>query len=198
MENKGITLVALVISIIVMLILAGVTISMIIGNNGIFTKVVESEKEYSKAEIGEALDMIVNSKFMEAYASSSTNGADISEYFNETKMLAYLSGTEEEGDGTAYITAVESSDKIILDASGAETEIYSVYLINVSAVSESVTRYGQGTSLDDGDVFTLEVQTDETSGASTGKYDVYYYDSDKNKSEALTTLNLYITSTDSE
>ena len=37
--NKGITLIALVITIIVLLILAGVTIAMLTGNNGILTKV---------------------------------------------------------------------------------------------------------------------------------------------------------------
>ena len=36
--NKGITLVALVITIIVLLILAGVSIAMLIGNNGILTQ----------------------------------------------------------------------------------------------------------------------------------------------------------------
>ena len=34
-ENKGITLIALVITIIVLLILAGVTIATLVGNNGI-------------------------------------------------------------------------------------------------------------------------------------------------------------------
>ena len=36
--NKGITLIALVITIIVLLILAGVTIAMLTGDNGILTK----------------------------------------------------------------------------------------------------------------------------------------------------------------
>ena len=37
-QNKGITLIALVITIIVLLILAGVSISAVIGENGIATK----------------------------------------------------------------------------------------------------------------------------------------------------------------
>lgn len=37
-ERKGITLIALVITIIVLLILAGVSISMLIGDNGILTR----------------------------------------------------------------------------------------------------------------------------------------------------------------
>lgn len=37
-KETGITLIALIITVIVMLILAGVTIDMTIGNNGIFKK----------------------------------------------------------------------------------------------------------------------------------------------------------------
>lgn len=36
-ENKGITLIALVVTIVVLLILAGVSISMLMGENGIIT-----------------------------------------------------------------------------------------------------------------------------------------------------------------
>ena len=43
-ENKGITLIALIITIIVMLILVGVTINLILGENGIITKAGESKE----------------------------------------------------------------------------------------------------------------------------------------------------------
>ena len=49
-EQKGITLVALVITIIVLLILAGVSISLAIGNRGIFTQSKESVNKYSEAQ----------------------------------------------------------------------------------------------------------------------------------------------------
>ncbi len=48
-ENKGITLVALVITIIVLLILAGITISMTIGQKGILQKAQEAGKNYTNA-----------------------------------------------------------------------------------------------------------------------------------------------------
>ena len=37
-KNKGITLVALVVTIVVLLILAGVSINLVLGNNGIIAK----------------------------------------------------------------------------------------------------------------------------------------------------------------
>ena len=48
--NEGITLVALVITIIVLLILAGITISLTIGQNGIITRAQEAGKNYLDAQ----------------------------------------------------------------------------------------------------------------------------------------------------
>lgn len=47
MKEKGITLIALIVTIIVLLLLAGVTISMVTGNNGIFGKAKLAGKKYS-------------------------------------------------------------------------------------------------------------------------------------------------------
>lgn len=44
--QKGITLVALVVTIIVLIILAGVSISLVLGDNGIVTKSKEGAKNY--------------------------------------------------------------------------------------------------------------------------------------------------------
>ena len=43
-SSKGITLIALVITIIVLLILAGVSIAMLTGDNGILTQATEAKK----------------------------------------------------------------------------------------------------------------------------------------------------------
>lgn len=48
-KERGITLVALVVTIVVLLILAGVSISMVLGNNGIVTKAKETQKAQDKA-----------------------------------------------------------------------------------------------------------------------------------------------------
>ena len=47
-KNEGITLIALVITIIVLLILAGVTIATLMGDNGILTKANEGKEEIEK------------------------------------------------------------------------------------------------------------------------------------------------------
>ena len=50
-NNKGITLIALVITIIVLLILAGITIALLTGDNGLITK---SQKAASDTAVAEA------------------------------------------------------------------------------------------------------------------------------------------------
>ena len=48
--QKGITLVALVVTIIVLIILAGISISLILGDNGIITKAKEARNAQANAE----------------------------------------------------------------------------------------------------------------------------------------------------
>ena len=49
MRNRGITLIALVITIIVLLILAGVSIATLTGDNGILTKATSAKTSTEKA-----------------------------------------------------------------------------------------------------------------------------------------------------
>lgn len=59
-QNKGITLIALVITIIVLLILAGVTVNTLVGENGIINRTITAREETKKAEYIERarLDLI--------------------------------------------------------------------------------------------------------------------------------------------
>ena len=62
MENKnGITLIALIITIIVILIIAGVAIRTATGNDGIITKAMDAGKRYKASEKAE----IMQSKLLE-------------------------------------------------------------------------------------------------------------------------------------
>ena len=56
-ENKGITLIALVITVIVLLILAGVSISMLTGNNSIITKAGEAKTATELTGIKEKIEL---------------------------------------------------------------------------------------------------------------------------------------------
>lgn len=66
-ENKGITLIALVITIIVLLILAGVAISMLSGENGILKKTAEAKTKTEQAqreEEAKLIDMELTTNFL--------------------------------------------------------------------------------------------------------------------------------------
>ena len=56
-KNKGITLVALVVTIVILLILAGVTLNMVLGENGIVRKANESRSKMRIASDAEAVQM---------------------------------------------------------------------------------------------------------------------------------------------
>ncbi len=58
-RNKGITLIALVVSIIVLLVLAGVSISMLTGQNGILRRTVEAKERTDEAKEKEMLQRVI-------------------------------------------------------------------------------------------------------------------------------------------
>ena len=65
-NTKGITLIALVVTIIVLLILAGVSIAMLTGENGILTQAQKAKNQTGKAQVNEAniltnYEQIINS-----------------------------------------------------------------------------------------------------------------------------------------
>ena len=58
-RNKGITLIALVITIIILLILAGITISTLTGDNGILAKASEAKEKTMQANAEEQVEIAV-------------------------------------------------------------------------------------------------------------------------------------------
>ncbi len=55
--NKGITLIALVVTIIIIIILAGVSTNLLLSKNGIFQRAKEQKEEQKKAQILEELEL---------------------------------------------------------------------------------------------------------------------------------------------
>jgi len=66
-NQKGITLIALVITIIVLLILAGVSIAMLTGENGILTQANSAKSETNKAEATEKISLALNAVKAKVY-----------------------------------------------------------------------------------------------------------------------------------
>lgn len=83
--QKGITLVALVITIIVLLILAGVTISLTLGENGLLNRAEQAKDAHSRGEANDTQSMNAAYDYM-------------TPYFNKTTNNTTGAGTEEPGE----------------------------------------------------------------------------------------------------
>ena len=73
-NRKGITLVALVVTIVVLLILAGVSINLVLGNNGIIAKAKEAQRKSAEASENDLKGMNVLVSEMEGALAGSGSG----------------------------------------------------------------------------------------------------------------------------
>ena len=73
-KERGITLVALVVTIVVLLILAGVSISMVLGNNGIVTKAQASQAAQDKAYAREVVESALKSVQIDVLTGKKATG----------------------------------------------------------------------------------------------------------------------------
>ena len=96
----GITLVALVVTIVVLLILAGITIALVFAQNGVVGKAQEAAKESNKGTIADNIQGYVVSKQMEALQSNAEQ--DIT---TDLKAALTKVGITNSGSGTVKVKA---------------------------------------------------------------------------------------------
>ena len=75
-NNKGITLIALVITIIVLLILAGVSIAMLTGQNGILNQATNAKEDTKAAEVADKINMALNAELANLLADNELSGGE--------------------------------------------------------------------------------------------------------------------------
>ena len=98
--QSGITLVALVVTIVVLLILAGITIALVFAQNGVVGKAQEAAKESNKGTIADNIQGYVVSKQMEALKSNAEQ--DITA---DLKAALTKVGITNSGSGTVKVKA---------------------------------------------------------------------------------------------
>ena len=137
-EMKGITLVALVITIVVLLILAGVSINTVLGDDGIIKKAKEAAEATKRASAEEEMNRLV----LEYQLAS--NDETLESFLQEKVTEGRIDGVTDNGDGTITITKkVEGKDyTITVKKPAASTPSVKVGAIRV--VSDST---GAGSSL---------------------------------------------------
>ena len=96
-NKKGITLVALVVTIVILLILAGVSINLVLGNNGIIAKAKDAETKSAEASQNDLKGMNGLVSEMEgALAGNGNNGGETQTHeitIGEAKVVANSDGT---------------------------------------------------------------------------------------------------------
>ena len=110
-NNKGITLVALVVTIVVLLILAGVSINLVLGNNGIIAKAKDAETKSAEASENDLKGMNSLIEQMESALNGSGNGGK-----TEPETVPYLPSDDFHYDTS---TSVDTG-LVIKDVNGNE------------------------------------------------------------------------------
>lgn len=107
-NNKGITLIALVVTIIVLLILAGVSIAMLTGQNGILNRASDAGESTAVANAKEKVTLAINEAITDYYKDTYTGSEATTTLYSASKAaLDKLNNVEESG---ATIAVAESGD----------------------------------------------------------------------------------------
>ena len=132
MKNpKGVTLVALVVTIIVLIILTGVSINLVLGNNGIITVAKRAKENIELAKIEE------ETKLNELYTQLDKEGSNSDDlpYDSIEKLIDFK---------TAIANAIEGAGGIKPDIT-AET---SIFVNNIKGIVKEVTKNATATAED--------------------------------------------------
>lgn len=73
-KERGITLVSLVVTIVILVILAGITIVQLTGENGLLEKSIVAKEEIKEKEAEEVLNFKITECHMKSYIEKKTNG----------------------------------------------------------------------------------------------------------------------------
>ena len=111
-QEKGITLIALVVTIVVLLILAGVSISLVLNNNGVISKAKDAKNQYAEAQTNEEKHFNEVSDWIDTKVGDTTGGGSVTK-IDGVPIPA----------GFVYVGGTKASGLVISDAA-ADKEKY--------------------------------------------------------------------------
>lgn len=115
-NQKGITLIALVVTIVVLLILAGTSIAMLTGENGIITNAQKSSYANTEGEVIDKMQLVFSSVSTEVRVKSATEvNYDASSESNITSFVTLIKKDLEitDGDSKGYTVTPDTDGKTI-------------------------------------------------------------------------------------
>ncbi len=160
MKNKGITLIALVITIVLLIILAGITINIGLGENGLFARAKEARNKYLTAEREEeiALNELYKQLEIEEELPENTEGT----------MAGTIVKTPEKWKTTVPNYVDVQTGKQVKD-SYKVASVYAVAVGNGKEVPVPIDFYYVGGTLESGIVISDNI---EDKNKDAGKTDV--------------------------
>ena len=145
-KENGITLIALVITIVVLLILAGVTIAAVGGENGILKNAGEAKEESERGDAEDEIKLALNEWQIERYTGNKTIEDFLSEKFG---------GVVDNGDDTytiekgGYEVKIDKEGNIIgeIEKAGPRPEVISAKVVNEAGEEVGKGSQAEGTKL---------------------------------------------------
>jgi len=98
-QEKGITLIALVVTIVVLLILAGVSISLVLNNNGVISKAKDAKNQYTEAQTNDEKQLNEVSDWIDTKVGDTTGGDSVTKIDGVPipEGYYYVGGTKAKG-----------------------------------------------------------------------------------------------------
>ena len=146
-NEKAITLIALVVTIVILLILAGVTITMTLGQNGLFTRAREGAAAYNESEVRDDLSMLITQYTWDKAAEKTDKS--LGDYLKDngaTSVKANADGTTLEVEYKGYVFTVNKDSGEITSVSKAGPRP------QVSGVKVTEDSAGQGNNVEQGKI----------------------------------------------
>ena len=112
-SEKGITLIALVVTIVVLLILAGVSLSLVLGENGLINKAKEGRDKYAEATKNEQSELNKVDEWLEENVGGSTGGGGSQNLPSTGETKPYLPG-----DDFHQVPGTDLSNGLVIEEDG--------------------------------------------------------------------------------
>ena len=179
-RERGITLIALVVTIVVLLILAGVSINALFGNNGIIEKAKEAQNKMDKATENDQKEINELTNWLDNQVNGTTGGGTTGEDDNPstTPKISRLIGTvvdknTKAEDAYGNKITIPKGFKVLANGTAKESASYTYSGDNIPAVQDGIV-IENGT---DGNQFvwvpvgTIKNKNNTTNTITLGRYE---------------------------